>query len=446
MPGRGDSSGGISAGAPARPRRRWLRLVAGLSSLFVMNAIGAAVATGHGPRCVCDAPPWLPAGLPAGERPAAAGDGPALRVVTYNLHSGLGSSLSLGKPREAVERNLRALARTIAAAGAPDHAVDVVGLNAVDFGSRRSGGIDEADYLAHELERSTGHAYEVVRGVTWTRRTPGREVLYGNAALVRHPVLRAAALRFDDGLAGAAGEDVPDVRSPLLLDRFLREARGVVTATIRTPQGEVDLLVTHLDAFAQAEREAQAVHLLRRVAPGRTTVLLGDLNAVPTPATLERRFFEDDLTHDLLTSGSLQDARVVLAAREGLGDLSRWATFPADAPLWPLDGVLATLDLVPARAEVIGSTESDHRGLAVEYRVTRDTDALRRGLAWHDAVRRRQVAHLEACGEADEAHRASLAPGAHDAREHRRRRLLAASGFADLLSTAARSARTRDER
>ncbi len=411
-----------------------LRLSAGLGSLVIMHAVGAVVATGHSPRCVCDTPPWLPAGLPASERPAPAGDGPALRVVTYNLHSGLGPSLTLGKPREVVERNLRALARTIALAGAPDHAVDVVGLNEVDFGARRSGGVDEAAFLARELSRRTGHDYQVIRGVTWERSAPGREVRYGNAALVRHPILRAEAVRFDEGLPAGLAEGVPSVRSPMLLDRLVRESRGVVTATLRTPAGEVDLLVTHLDAFAQAEREAQAVHLLRRVVPGRTTVLLGDLNAVPTPLTLHRRFFEDDLTHDLLTSGPLQDARVVVAAREGRGDLKPWATFPADEPVWPLDGVLATLDLVPARVDVIGTTESDHRGLAVDYRVSRDPDALRRGRAWHEAVRLRQVAHLETCEEGDIAHRASLAPGAHDAREDRRRRLLAASGFGALLS------------
>ncbi len=441
VPSSGDRGGaadaaGIVGAQGVRPRRRWWRLGAGLGSLLVMHAIGAVVATGHAPRCVCDTPPWSPAGLPAHERPVAPSeaDGPRLRVVTYNLHSGLGPDLSLGKPREVVERNLRALARVITEAGSPDHPADIVGLNEVDFGARRSGGFDQADFLARQLTLRTGHEYSVVRGLTWERLTPGREVRFGNAALVRHPVVRSAAVHFDDGLPAEVADGVPAVRSPMLLDRLVRETRGVVTATVRTPAGEVDLLVTHLDAFAQAEREAQAVHLLRRVVPGRTTVLLGDLNAVPTPLTLGRRFFEDDLTHDLLTSGPLQDARVVLAAREGRADLRPWATFPAEVPLWPLDGVLGSLDLVPARAEVIGTTESDHRGLAVDYRVTHDPDALRRGRAWHDAVRQRQVAHLQTCEEGDDAHRASLAPGAHDAREDRRRRLLAASGFGALLS------------
>lgn len=411
--------------------------------LAVVNAVGAAMASEHLRGCPCGAP-WAPrdAVAVAAVPPAAltAEDAPALRVVSYNLHSGLGPKLTMGRPRATVERNLRAVARVIVGDDPEGAAPDVVGLNEVDFAARRSGGLDQASFLAVELERRTGHAYGVVRGVTWERRTPGFEVRFGNAVLVRHPIVRSEAVRFDVGSASADTAGVPAVRSPLLLDRFVREARGVVKATIATPSGEVDLLVTHLDAFAQAEREAQAVHLLRHVAPGRTTVLLGDLNAVPTSLTVGRRFFEDDLTHDLLTSGPLVDARVLLAARRGTADLRAWATFPAETPVWPLDGVLGSHDLVPAEARIIGLTESDHRGIAVDYRVTRDPDALRDVRAWHDAVRVRQLHHLDTCVGDDDVHRASVAPGAHDTRADRRRRLLAASGFSDLAARLARTA------
>ncbi|MCO5167410.1 MAG: endonuclease/exonuclease/phosphatase family protein [Planctomycetes bacterium] len=407
-----------------RPRRRWTRLTLGVAVVLVTHAVGATLASGRPATCACAAPAWLPA---IAAPPAAVTTDAPLRVVTYNLHSGLGPRLSFGKPREVVEHNLRAIAAAIVAAS-PGHAPDVVGLNEVDFDSRRSAGIDQAAFLARDLERRTGAPYGVVEGVTWVRETKGFEVRYGNAVLVRHPVVRSEALRFDD----MEQPDLPGVRSGLLLDRLVREGRGVVKVTIAAPAGEVDVLVTHLDAFAQAEREAQAAHILRHVAPDRTTVLLGDFNAVPTRLTLGRRFFRDDLTHDLLTSGGLADARLVVAAREEAGDLTRWSTFPADVPEWPLDGVLGSLDLLPARAEVVGTTESDHRGLVVDYHPAGDeAGALR---SWHDAVRRRQVAHIEGCGEGEDPHAASLAPGAHDQREHRRRRLLAGSGFADLLT------------
>ena len=77
----------------------------------------------------------------------------------------------------------------------------MVGLNEVDFASRRSAWIDEAEFLADDLARRTGERYAVVRGETWARTIPGFEVRFGNAALVRHPIVRSTACLLDDGAA-----------------------------------------------------------------------------------------------------------------------------------------------------------------------------------------------------------------------------------------------------
>ena len=295
-----------------------------------------------------------------------------LRVVTYNVHSGLGERHAFRKPRAAVEANLRAIAATIAAATPAGVPPDVVALNEVDFAARRSGGFDQADFVAEELAHLTGAAYEVVRGETWRRRIPGFEVRFGNAALVRHPVLAAKACLLDGSAPCGAAYDgsLPPLRSGALLDRLLSEPRGVVTLTIALAGRTIDVLVTHLDAFVLAEREAQAAHLLHRfVQPGHTTVLLGDVNAVPVEMTRTRRFFTHDRTHTILTSGLLLDARGTYAAHHGIASVAAWATFPAGSPLWPLDIVLGSGDLVPVRVAVIGDTASDHRGLVVEYQL-----------------------------------------------------------------------------
>jgi hypothetical protein len=106
---------------------------------------------------------------------------PELRAAVYNLHSGLGSRWRLYASRAEMERNLRAIAERIAAAGP----ADVVALNEVDFGSRRSGWLDQAEFLAAELRRRTGETYAVRRAETWRRDLPGLEVRFGNAALRR---------------------------------------------------------------------------------------------------------------------------------------------------------------------------------------------------------------------------------------------------------------------
>ncbi len=148
--------------------------------------------------------------------------------------------------------------------------------------------------------------------------------------------------------------------------RFLRETRGVIALTLDLGGHPVDVLVTHLDAFAQGEREAQAEHLLERfVDRARTTVLLGDMNAVPAP--LVRPLFPDDRTAAILTGGALADVRASDAASGASGPQPTLATFPSNRPLWPLDWVLASADLVPQRVATIGERESDHRGLYVKF-------------------------------------------------------------------------------
>ena len=305
----------------------------------------------------------------AAPRPAAADAG--LRVVSYNIHGGLGPAFALRRSRADVERTLERLGETIATAAHGGTPVDVVGLNEVDFASRRSAWIDQAQFLADDLGSRTGERYEVVRGETWRRTLPGFEVRFGNAALVRHPIERAAACLLDDGARCDAEPAVPAAapprrRGPGLLGRLLRETRGVVAVSLDVGGRPLDVRVTHLDAFAQSDREAQAARLVDQLVDRtRSTIVLGDMNAVPAP--LVRPFFGDDRTGAILTRGLLTDVRAALAAPYAAGTAPYWPTFPADAPRWPLDWVLGTSDLVPTFVKTIGGTESDHRGLFVEF-------------------------------------------------------------------------------
>jgi endonuclease/exonuclease/phosphatase family metal-dependent hydrolase len=325
--------------------------------------------------------------------------GRGLRVATYNIHSGLGSAFSLGKSRAEVEQNLEEIAADIVAATPVGDPVEVVALNEVDFGSRRSAWIDEADFLAAELRERTGQSYDVVRGQTWERRAPGREVRFGNALLVRLPVVSASSCLFSSGTCDVSRthDDLPRLK-PAGLRGLFTEERGVIKATVLAATGPVDLVVTHLDAFSAEAREAQAMHLLHRfVDPSHTTVLLGDLNAVTTSLTGRRRFFREERTLDILTSSTLADARTSNAAMHELRSEDRWATYPAASPLWPLDAVLASADLMPAEVTVIGTTASDHRGLAARLIPLEDAGQLARSRERHELLRSAQLERIRSC-------------------------------------------------
>jgi endonuclease/exonuclease/phosphatase family metal-dependent hydrolase len=291
-----------------------------------------------------------------------------LRVVTYNIHSGLGPAFALRSSRTGVERNLRAIGETIAATTAA--AIDVVGLNEVDFASRRSAWIDQAAFLADDLERRTGERYAVVRGETWQRTIPGFEVRFGNAALVRHPIVRSTSCLLDEETcdaesAAATGRDATRPARGFFA-RWLRETRGVIAMTLDVGGRPLDVRVTHLDAFVQGDREAQASRLVERlVGADRSTLLLGDMNAVPSP--LVRPFFAGDRTGRILTGGLLTDVRSAFAEAYASGSAPLWPTFPAAAPRWPLDWVLGTSDLVPTLVKTVGDRQSDHRGLYVQF-------------------------------------------------------------------------------
>jgi len=389
------------------------------------SGIGSAKST---TTCAERAAPWRAAVVAPVVTPATA-DRP-LRAVTYNLHSGLGPSWTLRRPRATVESNLRGIAHAIARSGTEPP--DIVALNEVDFASRRSGGFDQARFIAEELERQTGAAYTVIGGETWRRRIPGFEVRFGNAVLVRHAVVAQGACLYND--AGncdpvLSPDRLPALDAKTVIGRFTRETRGLIKLTMNFHGRLVDVIVTHLDAFAMEEREAQAAHLLRRfVRTDRTTLLLGDINAVPTALTQGRAYFAADRTHDILTSGVLADARILFAAQQPRGDLRQWATYPADAPEWPLDAILGSVDLLPQSVAVIGATESDHRGLAVVYRLSGDRAVIASQRVRHDAIRREQFAQILRCDLADESPRYAA----------QARWLIQGTGFLDIASLAER--------
>ncbi len=253
-----------------------------------------------------------------------------MRLATFNLLHG--RSLTDGR---VVPDRLAEAARTLDA--------DVVGLQEVDRGQLRSGGVDQTEQVARALGAEHWRFVPAVVGTpgeTWRPATDdddGGAPSYGVGLVSRWPVTAWQVVRLP----------AARVKAPVLLPGTRRviwlqdEPRVGVLAEVETPLGPVTVGTTHL-SFVPGRNGAQLRTLTAAMSrlPG-PHVLLGDFNL---PGPLPR----------LLTRWRA---------------LVRTATYPAPEPRVQLDHVLASGDLPPVTAAAaVALPVSDHRALVVQVR------------------------------------------------------------------------------
>jgi endonuclease/exonuclease/phosphatase family metal-dependent hydrolase len=238
-------------------------------------------------------------------------------VLQFNIRAGIDDQGEVGLTRIAAEIE----------AAHPD----LVSLNEVDDGTRRSGGADEPSYLS----RATG--LRAIFGPTLLGYDGGR---FGNVILSRYPVLES--------------HDVP---LPLVSSS---EPRALLTTTVRVGRRTVSFSSVHLSAgrATEADRvlEAEAVgRVLRRAQ--HPTIVAGDLNSERSdlPVQILRQYLLD--AQDQTGTGS--------------GD-----TVPEPEPSRGIDYVLYDNHFasVAGSTEVLPSAVSDHRSVVTEL-VLRPTRA-----------------------------------------------------------------------
>ncbi|MDO3433873.1 endonuclease/exonuclease/phosphatase family protein [Rhizobium sp. CBN3] len=233
-----------------------------------------------------------------------------IKLLTYNVHSCIGSDRKLDPGR---------IASVIAETGA-----DIIALQEVDVGRRRTGGIDQAHVIASLLKMQAHF----------------------------HPALSVAEEQYGDAIITALPTGVIKA-GPL---PSVGETRGALSVEIIAGDRKLLVVNTHLGLRGR-ERIQQMTTLLNSgwlhgtaEAP-LPTVLCGDFNAIPSSATYR------------LVARSLRDAQ--LAG----GDAPK-ATFPSRYPLMRLDHIFVTDDLVVRRAMVLQTrltkVASDHLPLLAE--------------------------------------------------------------------------------
>ncbi|HAY78209.1 MAG TPA: endonuclease [Planctomycetaceae bacterium] len=179
---------------------------------------------------------------------ADAAEPTTLRVLCYNIHYGQGTD-----GRYDVAR----LANVIKAAKP-----DLVALQEVDVGVKRSGRVHQARRLAELTNMSVRYGP--------TQHYQGG--LYGNAVLTHLPIL-----------------DVHIQPLPYTLSTGQRTTypRGAISVTVRAPnQLPLRFISTHFQHNVPEDRlaEAKAINKFFPLTPALPSILAGDMNAVPTSA------------------------------------------------------------------------------------------------------------------------------------------------------------------
>jgi endonuclease/exonuclease/phosphatase family metal-dependent hydrolase len=253
-----------------------------------------------------------------------------LRILTYNVHACVGMDGMLSPAR---------IARVIAQCDA-----DVVALQELDVRRPRTGDVDQAHAIAHELEMDYHFhpAWQV------------EEESYGDAILSRHAMRLVHSGRLPS-IERIWPFRTGQTREP----RRLLEPRGAMWVELTLGDWQLQLINTHLGLFRR-ERSVQVDALLGSEWLAHRdcrdpVILCGDFNA--TPKTREYR----RLCHHLC------DAQLEL---NGHAPRSTWLS---QSPLRQIDHVLVSPAIEVRRIDVprteLARMASDHLPLLVEVRV-----------------------------------------------------------------------------
>ncbi len=184
--------------------------------------------------------------------------GRPVRVMTYNINAGRYHA-----------DGLEAVAKVIAAVSP-----DIVGLQEVDRLAPRTGGVDQAGWLATRLNMQS------VFGVALEHSDGGE---YGVALLTRHSVVTHRLVQLPHNAS-----DELRARMPAAIRHHADEARIALAVMIEVAGVHLRTVVTHFGLTAD-QRLAQAEEILKTTKPSSAnamTVVLGDLNASPDSAAM----------------------------------------------------------------------------------------------------------------------------------------------------------------
>ncbi|EUB97848.1 Endonuclease/exonuclease/phosphatase [Rhizobium sp. CF080] len=232
-----------------------------------------------------------------------------LKILSYNVHSCIGTDRRLDPARVA----------EVIAALEPD----IIGLQELDVGRSRTGGIDQAHTIASLLQMEF-HFHAALNVA---------EERYGDA------ILTALPARMIKG-AGLPSHG---------------EQRGAVWVEIDVGEHKLQVFNTHLGLLG-SDRMRQIGEILGASWMGspecqdKPKILIGDFNAIPVTATYKA------------VAGQMADAPLLSGTKPR-------GTFPSRFPLLRIDHVFVSSEITPVATEVVSTPlsrrASDHLPLLV---------------------------------------------------------------------------------
>lgn len=233
-----------------------------------------------------------------------------LRVMTYNIHVGVGMDQKLDLPRiaEVINRERP----------------DLVGLQEVDRGVERTQRIDEIA----ELARLTGMEYAFAPNLKY------QGGWYGVAVLSRFPILATEHRRYANRREAAR--------------------RGFMRVEVSVGGKRLNFITTHLDYQYEDGRLFEAEQLLKALEPIKMPlIVVADLNDEPKGSAYK------------LMLTQFTDAW----AQSSVDNQAN--TYPSDKPAKRIDYIFFTKGngLRAKRAHVLNTLASDHRPLVAELEI-----------------------------------------------------------------------------
>ena len=245
---------------------------------------------------------WIPGTDPkSATTPRFASGRHQIRVMTYNIHVGVGMDKKLDLPRIAAVIN--------------DQHADLVGLQEVDRGVERTQRIDEIAELAKLTHMDYAFAFNL--------KYQGGQ--YGVAILSRYPIRS-----FDHRLYKNTRE---------------AERRGFIRAEVNVGGQTVNFVTTHLDYQYEDGRVFEAEQLLDALKDVKgPLIVVGDFNDIPMGGAY--KLMSDQFADSWMESG---------VSDQGL-------SYPADKPAKRIDYILSrrTDHIRTKKAWTVSTLASDH--------------------------------------------------------------------------------------